>query len=149
MQEHAIILQALRAWFHAAHQVTKGVSFAGDHELYGEIYKNAQDYYDTVIEKCIGITGYEMIASPNMIMSNACKILQAFPDPIGVTSLVIASTAKTILTSYNDFLKEMDTSLNQSNENTLGLNDFHASVANEIETVLYKLGQRIKTEVQQ
>ena len=39
-------------WFHAAHHVTKGKGFAGDHELlYGRIYESASKDFDVIVEK--------------------------------------------------------------------------------------------------
>ena len=43
--------KGLHTWFHAAHQVTKGVGFAGDHvNLYGEIYNGISEDFDKLVE---------------------------------------------------------------------------------------------------
>ena len=49
--------KALLTWFHAAHHVTKGTGFAGDHvSLYGEIYNGINEDLDALIEKFIVVT---------------------------------------------------------------------------------------------
>jgi len=148
MMSHAAILQAFRAWFHAAHHVTRGTGFHADHELYAEIYTAVEGYYDVVIEKSIGILKCEHVASPHKVMKEACTVLGAYPDPVGMTSLAIATSAHKIMSDYSDFLNEMNSGLEDMESITLGLDDFHASTANAIETYIYKLGQRIKTELQ-
>ena len=148
MMSHAAILQAFRAWFHAAHHVTRGTGFHSDHELYAEIYAAVEKYYDVVIEKSIGILKCEHVASPHKVMQEACTVLREYPDPVGMTSLAIAMGAHKILSDYSDFLNEMNRDLENSESITLGLNDFHSTTANAIETYIYKLGQRVKTELQ-
>ena len=148
MTIHAALLQAMRAWFHAAHQVTNGTGFHGDHDLYKEIYEAANDNFDVVIEKSIGIAGCEMIASPCAIMQNACKILSMNPDPVGMTSLAIAVAGHKMLCKYTQFLKEINEELEACGCLTLGLDDFHAATANAFETFIYKLGQRVKTSLE-
>ncbi len=106
------------------------------------------DCYDVVIEKAIGISGCEHIASPKKIMEDACIIISAYQDPTNMSSLAIASTAHRILGDYNLFLKEIDETLKEADVLTLGLNDFHASTSNDIETYIYKIGQRIKSELE-
>ena len=148
MSEHAAVLQALRAWFHAAHHATRGTGFNGDHELYSDIYEAMQSYYDVVVEKSIGILSCETVASPLKTMTDACKILTQYPDPITMSSLAIASTGHKLLKDYAEFLEEIDAALKAIEKLTLGLNDFHAATSNSIETFLYKLGQRIKAELE-
>ena len=44
--------KSVLTWFHAAHHVTKGTGFAGDHvSLYGEIYQEIIDLFDELVEK--------------------------------------------------------------------------------------------------
>ena len=148
MSEHASVLQALRAWFHAAHHVTRGTGFNGDHNLYAEIYEAMQSYYDVVVEKSIGIAGCEDVATPLNTMTKACTILGAYPNPVEMTSLSLASSGHKLLQDYHDFLEEIDGMLEQSGSLSLGLNDFHASTSSSVETFLYKLGQRIKSELE-
>ena len=54
--------KALQSWFHSAHQVTKGVGFAGDHvNLYGEIYNGIIEDFDKLVEKSIIIAYRESL----------------------------------------------------------------------------------------
>lgn len=145
---HAVVLQAMRAWFHAAHHVTKGTGFNGDHELYAEIYEAMQEYYDVVVEKSIGVAECVDVASPHKIMKNATNVVMSYPDPVHMTSLAIASSGHALVAKYCDFLKQMNQMLEQCGCLTLGLDDFHAATANKVETFAYKLGQRVKSEIQ-
>ena len=135
-------------WFHSAHHVTRGSVFYGDHDTYSEIYGKLISWYDVVIEKAIGLSGCEHIASPHKIMQDACIVLAEYQDPTSMSSLAIASTAHRILTDYNAFLGEIDKMLEDSGSLTLGLNDFHAAASNDVETLVYKIGQRIKSELE-
>ncbi len=145
---HAVVLQAMRAWFHAAHHVTKGTGFNGDHELYAEIYEAVQDYYDVVVEKSIGIAGAVEVASPHRITKESAIVVATYPDPVHMTSLAIAAAGQTITLKYCEFLKQINETLEQCGCLTLGLDDFHAATANKVETFAYKLGQRVKSEIE-
>jgi DNA-binding ferritin-like protein len=145
---HAVVLQAMRAWFHAAHHVTKGTGFNGDHELYAEIYEAMQGYYDVVVEKSIGVAGANEVASPHKIMRDATSVVMTYPDPVNMTSLAIASAGHALVVKYCDFLKQINEMLEKCGCLTLGLDDFHAATANNIETFAYKLGQRVRSEIQ-
>jgi DNA-binding ferritin-like protein len=145
---HAVVLQAMRAWFHAAHHVTKGTGFNGDHELYGEIYVAMQNYYDVVVEKSIGVAGSVEVASPHKIMKDATNVVMTYPDPVHMTSLAIASAGHGLVVKYGELLKQLNEMMEQCGCLTLGLDDFHAATANAVETFAYKLGQRVKSEIQ-
>ncbi len=148
MLVHAVVLQAMRAWFHAAHHVTRGTGFNGDHELYAELYEAMQGYYDVVVEKSIGVAGCPSVASPQKITKEAAVVLQTYPDPVGMTSLAIASAGHNIATKYCEFLKQLNETLEACGCLTLGLDDFHAATANNVETFAYKLGQRVRSEIE-
>ena len=68
--------RAMIAWFHAAHHVTKGTGFGGDHvNIYGEIYTTLDTDLDGIVEKGIGLTGDETLADPVSSLSMAAGLL--------------------------------------------------------------------------
>jgi hypothetical protein len=81
-------------------------------------------------------------------MKKACTVLGIYPNPVEMTALALASSGHKLLQDYHDFLEEIDGSLEQAGLLTLGLNDFHAATSSSVETFIYKLGQRIKSELE-
>lgn len=141
--------RALHLWFHAAHHVTRGAGFVGDHvHLYGELYTRIEEDIDVVIEKAISILEDEMIACPARITAHASSILKEYPSPAGHTALGIAASGKTLLKGYLEYLEFLREALKEVGALTLGLEDHIAGTANGYESFLYMLQQREKSELQ-
>jgi hypothetical protein len=139
------VLKAMQSWYHAAHHVTRGVGFAGDHELlYGEIYGSINKTLDGAIEKGIGITECEDVADPLKIMKEACDILAGWRQPHQLSADEIAKCALEIEIDYIDTVEEIFAALEDAECLTLGFNDFLAASANEHESFVYKLRQRTR-----
>jgi DNA-binding ferritin-like protein len=141
-------IRAAYHWFHAAHHVTSGTGFHGDHELYAEIYGDYVEILDGAIEKSIGTCGVEVAAAPLPSLAMAINFLQRYPSPETLTSLAIASTALQVEKDYLGVVDELFTALESAGALPLGLNDFLAASANKHDVFVYKLTQRVKTEVQ-
>ena len=138
-------LRATQLWFHAAHNLTKGTGFAGDHvNLYGQMYLQLQEDFDVAVEKAIGLTQDENIGCPIKITSDALNILQEVPSPSGMPAADIAITALAFIQNHIRVLTEIFSSLEESGSLPLGLNDFLAASANRYDTYVYLLAQRIK-----
>ena len=135
-------------WFHAAHHATSGVGFNGDHELYSSIYEDYLEVLDGIIEKAIGSCGFEGAAAPLPSLNLAIKFLANYQSPDTLTSLAIASTALQVEKDYLEVLNELFMTLEESGELPLGMNDFLAASANAHDTFVYKLTQRVKSEIQ-
>lgn len=135
-------------WYHSAHHVTRGVGFPGDHNLYSDIYTSYLNLIDKMIEKAIGLSGVESYASVLSTLSIACKVIERYPCPTDQTSLGIASTALQVEKDFIAVTEELFKTLEAANQLSLGLNDFLAATANSHETFVYKLQQRVKSEVQ-
>ena len=74
--------RAMIAWFHAAHHVTKGTGFGGDHvNIYGRIYTELEEDFDGIVEKGLGLSGDETLADPVAILSGAANQLAQYPHP--------------------------------------------------------------------
>ncbi len=138
-------LRATQLWFHAAHNLTKGTGFAGDHvNLYGEIYLQLQEDFDVAVEKAIGLTQDESIGCPIRITGDALAILQQVPSPSNMSADDIAMSALALIQNHIRILTEIFSSLESSGSLPLGLNDFLAASANRYDTYVYLLAQRIK-----
>jgi len=138
-------LRAIHLWFHAAHHLTKGTGFAGDHEdLYGRIYTEVQDEIDGAIEKAVGVTNDELLACPLMITSNAVEIMEEAGCKVSDSAHNIAKAGLRLEKAYIKFVEEMFATLEEMDAMTLGLNDQLASSANTHETYVYLLQQRVK-----
>ncbi len=132
-------------WFHAAHQLTKGVGFAGDHvNIYGVIYNSLAEDYDGAAEKAIGLTGQEEIACPHTILAMALEKIQRYPTPAGANASAIAGTGLQIMRDLNNHVEEVFTNLEAEGQLALGLNDFLAAAANVYTKYIYLLQQRTK-----
>ena len=106
--------KALLTWFHAAHHVTKGPGFAGDHvNLYGEIYNNIVEDFDALVEKIIVVCA-------------------------------IAAVGFQFMRHHVDHLTKLHQHLESKRLLTLGTGDYLAAAANQYETYIYLLGQRVK-----
>jgi len=138
-------LRATQLWYHAAHNLTKGTGFSGDHvNLYGEIYQQLQDDFDVAVEKAIGLTQNEYLGCPVGVTKAALDVLVNIPSPADASSLDIAVTALALIESHIAILEDVFNSLEAANELPLGLNDFLASSANRYDTYVYLLNQRLK-----
>jgi hypothetical protein len=137
----------MQLWFHGAHALTKGTGFSGDHAfLYNKIYTEIQDEMDSAIEKVVGITNNEMLACPVKITDLAMAVLEHYPSPAGASCLMIASVGLQIIRDYLEGLEILYRDLKESDELSLGLDDFIMTSANIHEGYAYLLQQRVKTE---
>jgi len=140
--------KALLTWFHAAHHVTKGAGFAGDHvNLYGEIYNGINEDFDALIEKFIVILDTEKIACPIAATSESIKFLTQFSSPVDMNADAISAEGLAFMRHHVKHLTSLYRSLESKRMLTLGLDDYLAAAANQYETYIYLLGQRVKRGV--
>jgi len=147
MIEYCGFLRMIHLWFHGAHHQVSGSSFAGDHvNLYGKIYVEVQEQVDGAIEKSIGLFGDEC-GDPVEITKKALKIMMMYPNPVAQTATGIAAAGLQIIKDYLKLSQEVYDVLNDSGDLSLGLDDFIMANANNHETYVYLLQQRIKSEM--
>jgi len=134
--------RAMIAWYHAAHHVTKGTGFGGDHvNIYGEIYTQLGEDLDMIVEKGIGLTGDETLADPVSSLSLAATMLAQYPMAANQNAEMIACAAFEISKSYVSFLEGIYSQFEACNM-SLGLDDLLQGLANQYETYVYLLQQR-------
>ena len=137
--------KGLHTWFHAAHQVTKGVGFAGDHvNLYGEIYTGISEDFDKLVEKSIMVADTEEVACPKIITKIASKVLSRYESPSGRGGDAIAAIGLEYMRNHVDNLTELYRMLESCGALSLGMDDYLASAANQYEGYVYLLTQRVK-----
>ena len=142
------MIKAMHSWFHAAHHVTRGTGFAGDHALlYTEIYEAYEGNLDTAIEKAIGLLDDQGVADPHSILMGACDILGDYKTPVTCSSMEIAVHGLKAEKDFVALTEKIFKGLESTGNLSLGLNDFLAATANQHETFVYKLQQRIKAEI--
>ena len=141
--------RAMIAWYHAAHHVTKGTGFGGDHvNIYGEIYTQLDADLDMIIEKGIGLTGDEMLADPVSSLSLAATMLAKYPMAANQNAEMIACSGFEISKTYVSFLEGIYAQFEACGM-SLGLDDLLQGLANQYETYVYLLQQRSRgTSVQ-
>ena len=134
--------RAMIAWFHAAHHVTKGTGFGGDHvNLYGEIYTQLDEDLDGIVEKGIGLTGDETLADPVSSLSMAASLLAQQPASANQDAETIAANGLQVIKYYVDFIEKIYSQFEAAGM-SLGLDDLLQGHANQYETYVYLLQQR-------
>lgn len=138
-------LRAIHLWFHAAHHVSRGTGFAGDHvNLYGKIYEEVQEEIDGAIEKAVGVTNDQGMACPKCLTDHAMKIIGKYHSPVELNSKDIAKEGLRMIEDYLVYLNRAFKTLESKGMLTLGMNDQWAASANTHETYAYLLKQRTR-----
>ena len=134
--------RAMIAWFHAAHHVTKGTGFGGDHvNIYGEIYTSLDEDLDQIVEKGIGLTGDESLADPVSSLSMAAGLLAQQPASANQDAETIACNAFEVIKYYVQSIESIYSQFEACGM-SLGLDDLLQGLANQYETYVYLLQQR-------
>jgi DNA-binding ferritin-like protein len=135
MDKLAILLKTENLVAHSFHNLVKGVSFVGDHKLFGQIYEELEEAFDSVVERDIGLgeSDFDMGAilkaageaasrydGTDMAADEMCAVLLGMERSIQAECEVVNKTA------------------------TLGTQNLVAQLADDSERRVYKLRQRIK-----
>ena len=149
MSQYIGMLRGMHLWYHAAHHATRGAGFSGDHpNLYGSFYNALGEEVDGAIEKAIGLSNDEEFSCPKCITSLALQVLDKYPSPATIRSLAIASCALQIEKDYARLVDALFRELESAGCLSMGLNDFLMGSVNDHEGHIYKLQQRIKSELE-
>jgi hypothetical protein len=137
--------KAVMTWFHAAHHVSKGTGFAGDHvSLYGEIYEEIIEDFDKLVEKSIMLCDNEDVACPTKITHASLKYLQQFESPCNKNGDTISVLGLDVIRHHISHLEHIYNYLESCNALSLGMDDYLAASANQYEGYEYLLSQRTK-----
>lgn len=139
------ITKANLTWFHAAHHLTKGTGFSGDHvTLFGEIYQEILEIFDELVEKSIVVCDDESVAGPFLLSKLSCSTLESYPEIVNKSGDQIAVFAIEVVREYIQVIESVYKALDENRFLSLGMDDFLASTAGKFEKFEYLLGQRIK-----
>jgi DNA-binding ferritin-like protein len=146
MMQYLAYTRATHLWFHGAHHSVRGVSFAGDHvELFGRIYSKVEESFDGAAEKAVGLFD-ESIVDPCGVTTLAANIMSKYPPPSKLSSHGMSRAGCMLIADYLAFVEHMFETLESQGQLSLGLNDFLAAAANNLETYVYLLKQRKKQD---
>ena len=144
---YASYLRAGYVWFHAAHHLTRGASFSGDHAiLYDKIYTSLLEMIDSAIERGVGLSGPH-VACPQQLAMATAQIVSCYPSPAEISSAGIAATGLAIINDMIKFIATTNQCLDDAGALTMGLNDLLAGDSNTLEGFVYLLRQRTLTEI--
>lgn len=74
MLQLAIILRSIQLFAHSAHHLVARTPFFQDHEFFGDLYKEAESDYDSVIERIIGLHGEEHVELNSILAEVVQKV---------------------------------------------------------------------------
>jgi DNA-binding ferritin-like protein len=137
----AQLLAVLRAihWSHwTAHWQVKGTPSYSDHILFDSLYTGIPAEIDALAEKMVAYFGAEAVAPiPSMALSQ--QFLATHSSEPNVYRRALKMELQLQRT-----LKQVYESIEDSNEMSLGLDDFLMAVSNTHETSIYLLRQRLR-----
>lgn len=137
--------QTLLAYLHAAYQnhwtahwQSKGSNFYADHELFGRLYGSFPGEIDGLAEKMVAMYGTESVDLVQQTRMQAAFAAKWAEEPD------LVARAYMVEEGLQDAITNTVDALDESEELTLGMDNFLAGLADSHETPLYLLGQRMK-----
>ena len=136
MNEIAVNLKLLNLYAHIAHNLCAHATFMQDHEFFGDLYEKADGYYDSVVERMIGLD-----QNPNLVQINIDAVvkLKALPQQVKENKEYF----KVCLEMLSKLCYSLDAACKQP-ETTEGTKQLLGGMADEIEGLKYKIKQRLK-----
>lgn len=119
---------------HNLHNFINGAQFFADHEFLGTFYKQAEDQYDQVIERMIGL-GLDF--NPNDVQKDSVEHFNSVKFPYSSPFKIIESIEEEIYELIEEIIKKE--TLTQGTIQMLG------NIADQCEINLYKIKQRLKS----
>jgi DNA-binding ferritin-like protein len=140
LQHLLALLRTLRWHYHTTHWRVQGKNFYGDHLMFERLYKgdpSLDDEIDTLGEKMVSLYGRDVVTSQTIwpeatrsleaVASQSCPYRQA---------LMLEQEVQQTLKSAHDSLKS-------EGRLTAGMDDYLIALANERDTAIYLLKQRL------
>ena len=136
MEQLALLLKSLNIYAHNSHNLCKGSLFFADHAFLAELYEQADDQYDSVVERMIGLGQTPDLVKLNIMAADAIK---AHPQNPPENKAMF----QTILSMCNGICQHIET-LVKTPGMYEGTRQLIGSIADSIEANKYKLSQRTK-----
>lgn len=122
--------RALQMVAHHAHHLVKGPSFFEDHSFFGKLYNKADEYYDNVAERFIGL-GFESHFNLGEILAKVAE-----------KSVVDADHYKNVLNLING-IDEVINDMTASGLLSEGTVQLLGDIADNLEVYKYKINRRV------
>jgi DNA-binding ferritin-like protein len=135
----AVHYRALYLFAVQAHHLAAKVAFFPDHAFFAEVYGQAEDFYDQLIERHIGLNGEEHV-DLMLINQKATEILSQLKTK-GVSEnkefyMEILKQLQATLTMLDQACKDPSVSV--------GTQNLLAGQADSLEVLVYKISRRVK-----
>ncbi len=133
-------LIATRMSHHTTHWQVKGTNYYGDHTLFERLYESLNDEIDTLAEKIVaefGPGGVDLARQSQDLSQHLGNLTSESDDPV--------MRAMTAESSLQNMFKVVYDTLKSRNEISLGMDDFIMAMANNHETNVYLLKQRLRS----
>lgn len=130
-------LRTVQLFYHNCHNTVKGPTFHGDHKLFGAFYTEAEENYDSVAERFIGLMGVEAFDGAKVAAEASVFLTQLPPlsEPKNMFKAGLALEQKLVAVC-----NECDKDPRYSS----GTRALVGDIANAAEARVYKIKQRIK-----
>lgn len=128
-------MRFLQLYAHNCHNLSREKTFFSDHGVFGDLYSQAEGFYDSLIERMIGI-GEELDLV--QVQMDAVNFLKEVGQTEGNDR-----SFEIILGLLLEVTKEIET-LIKSGELSQGTQNLLADMADKTEVNIYKLKQRLK-----
>jgi DNA-binding ferritin-like protein len=138
MLKLAILFRAMQLFAHSAHNLCHGSTFHEDHSFFGDVYGKAEGYYDSIIERLIGL-GYESHLDLSQIIKEVSTSLEMAPS-VGASNNDYYSFLLTQCEDACEYCNEFC----KSGQLTEGTKQLLGGIADELEVLKYKILRRLK-----
>ncbi len=132
MQNLAALFRAAQLYTQFAHHTIKGPSFFADHAFLGDLYDKYADFYDSTVERMIGLGMAPNIAE---ITTKACTYASQ-----GMQDNDAATFFKRIIGTNRDIYAAIRAVMEDAND---GMQNLVQGFADSLASVDYKIGQRL------
>jgi len=142
LQDLLAKLRVLRWHYHTTHWRVRGESFYGDHLLFERLYAgdtpSVDDQIDALAEKMVAYYGRDVVSS-QAVWPEATAFMQSSLQ----TSDCPYEQALTMENEVQKSIQKAYSAMKDDGSMTLGMDDFLMALANERETPIYLLQQRM------
>jgi len=137
-------LRTLSVVHHTHHWQTRGPQFYADHQMFDQLYKNAQDAIDGIAEKTVG-AGERLLVRPLMQvdqLERLMKVVYAFAamDPTADEYVQLSLNAELAFLAFTDLVVE---SMRARGTLSRGIDNLLAGIQDRHEGHVYLLRQRL------
>lgn len=138
MLELSVLVRAMQLYVHHAHLLCARAVFMPDHLLLADIYSQAEDWFDGVSERMIGL-GMEKELEFDSYMASVTKKLKGLPSTGVKENREYFAATMTMLNELTDMVEKLakEKGMSQGTINML------AGMADQAEVFKYKVGRRM------